>query len=217
MFDFTSYLFFPDYTGVILLNRWFDVSQWYFIYPIAILHTIAWVSLKVGFFRWCVYIVQSLVARRKQKVTIVTAPVTAHSTVWYRRLTRVVWCAIVFAARAFWRFVVYVAHQSYAGAKRIAHGKAVNGYSLFWLALTPLLQKVSDAIVGIRWKQFGWRGIRAICYGASVQTACFCMLYTLYGEERKAEAEQIMLWTMIPLGAIMLLSWLLKNGRSKSA
>lgn len=214
MSDFTSYLFFIDQTGVILLHRWFDVSQWYFIYPLAMLHTSVWVLLKVGFFRGCARLVQYIAARRKAK-PVVTLP-RAHSTLWYVRLFFTLYRWGAYVARKVWQFVVFVAHSSYEGAKRAAHGKVITRYSLFWLALTPLLQKIGDAIVGIRWKQYGWKGIWALCLGASVQTACFCLLYSFYGEEHKADADQVMYWTMFPLGIIMLLTWIFKNGRSKT-
>ncbi len=215
MSDFTSYLFFIDQTGVILLNRWFDVSQWYWIYPLAILHTSAWVVLKVGFFRGCARLVQYIAARRRAKVA--DLPPRIYPKVWYVQFLLWLFRGIAFLARKVWQFIVCLAQRSYEGAKRAAHGKVVTSYSLFWIALTPLLQKVGDAIVGIRWKQFGWKGIWALCLGASVQTACFCLLYTYYGEERKAEADTVMYWAMFPLGMIMILTWIFKNGRSKTS
>lgn len=200
MFNFTSYLIFPDQTFVIWLHWWFKVSQWYFIYPLAILHTSAWVIIKVGFFWKCTDLVQKRAARRKA-AGVITVQSCKEQPTLYQRIQR---------------FIIQVARKTYIGAKKTAHGKSVNSYSLFWIALTPLIQKVGDIIVGIRWQQFGWRGTRALCYGASIQTACFCLLYSIYGQADQKTAERIMLWILVPLGAIMLLSWLLKNGR-KSA
>lgn len=199
MFDLTSYLLLPDQTGVILLNRWLDLQS--IIYPLAMLHTCAWVFLKVWIFWKCTVVVQRRRSRREASHAM--SPRIAGRTLnLYQRLQRV---------------IVVMAHKVYAGAKRTAHGKAVNGYSLFWIALTPLFQKVGDAIVGIGWQKFGWRGVYALCLGASIQTACYCLLYSIYGESRQAEADQLMLWIMLPLGLLMLLGWVFKNGRKKSA
>jgi hypothetical protein len=199
VFDFIAYLFYTDQTAVIFLNRWFDVSQWYIIYPLASLHTCAWVLFKVGLFRGPAALVQYIVARRKASATF-----HIQSSAWYRRLFRGLWHAIV-----------YLSHKAYAGAKRLAHGKVVMVSSLFWLSLIPQLRQLGEAIVGIRWQQFGWRGVTALCLGGSLQTSCYCLLYSFYGEARKAEAQQIMYWIMVPLGVIMLLGWVLKNGRKQ--
>ncbi len=198
MFDFTAYLFLADQQFVIFLHRWFDVSQWYYIYPLAMLHTSAWVVLKIGVVRVATVIVQ----KRIQHHRAVGTPRIRRDTGWRRWL------------RKLRSGMSHLAHEVYAGAKKVAHGKSVSGYSLFWIALTPLIQKIGDAIVGIRWQQFGWRGVGALCLGASVQAGCLCLLYSIYGRHR---AEQLMLWIMIPLGIAMLLMWLLKNGRAKSA
>lgn len=198
MFDFTAYLFLADQQFVVFLHRWFQVSQWYLIYPLAMLHTSAWVLLKVGIFRLATIIVQRRVARHRA-----AHPPRAQAETRGRHFFRQV------------RYlVIKVAHTVYASAKSAAHGKSVSGYSLFWLGLTPLLQKLGDGIIGIRWELFGWRGTAALCAGASLQAACFCLLYSIYG---KVRAEELMFWIILPLGVIVLLMWLRKNGRKKSA
>jgi hypothetical protein len=189
VFDFTAYVLLADQQFIVFLHRWFPVSQWYFIYPLAMFHTSAWVILKITLIRGATVLVQKRQARRKAK-----HPEVATASTGVRRI------------------LVKFAHWIYAEAKHTAHGKPMSGYSLFWLALTPLFQKLGDAIVGIRWQQFGWRGVGSLCLGASMQAGCYCLLYSIYG---KRQAEQYMLWIMLPLGVIMLLGWVLKNGRKQ--
>lgn len=198
MFDITTYLLFPDQTFVVFLHRWFQVVQWYYIYPLAMLHTSAWVLLKVGLIHGATTFVQQRVARHRVESTSGVVMDT-HSHPFLR------W------VRA---GIVKFAHQTYISAKKLAHGKSVSGYSLFWIGLTPLLQKLGDAIIGIRWGRFGWRGALSLCLGSSLQAGCFCLLYSIYGKD---QAEQIMLWIMLPLGILVLLTWMIKNGRTKSA
>ncbi len=198
MLDFATYLLFPDQTFVIFLHRWIHVHLWYLTYPLCVLHTCVWVLLKVWFFWKCTVTVQRRAERRKALDLACPHAVGMKAQLFQRTQRR----------------AILMAHRAYASAKRTAHGKVVNGYSLFWIALTPLIQKVGDVIVGIRWEQFRWRGVLALCAGASIQTAFFCLLYSVYG---KVRAEHLMFWIMFPLGVIMLLMWLFRNGRTKPA
>lgn len=187
MFDLTAYFLFPDWQFVIFIHRFVDVTKWWIIYPVVILHSACWLGLKLGILRFATNLVLRQIARRQSRKD--GAPDSNHPRRLFHKLV----------------------HSVYNGARKVAHGKSVTSAFLFWLAAVPLSQKIGIAIVGIGWSRFGWRGAGALLLGTAVQVGLFCLLYTFYGKET---AEQLMYWVMLSLGIIMLIGWLLKNGRS---